>query len=339
MRNAALSGTADETWYSDLRDPRLGQDALRLLLLGLLAVFALTLFITIDVHGDWTFILAFRGVKLCAMVLVAYAIAVSSVLFQTITHNHVLTPSLIGFDALYALIQALAVLGLGEGLAFTGTNSLVPFVFEVAVMVALSCLLFHFVFLGSERNLHKLILAGMIFGLLFRSLANFVMRLIDPNEFLVLQDRLFASFNFVEGNLIWVSATVLLAVSVVAVRMLPSYDVLALGRDTAISLGVNYRRTVMRTLALIAVMVSVSTALVGPITFLGILVSNLAYRLMASGRHRMTLPAAVFIAIVLLVGGQAVLEHVLDLGTSVSVVIEFTGGLIFLYAISRKSHP
>ena len=40
-----------------------------------------------------------------------------------------------------------------------------------------------------------MMLVGIIFGLLFRSLSSFVIRLIDPNEFLVLQDRMFANFT------------------------------------------------------------------------------------------------------------------------------------------------
>jgi iron complex transport system permease protein len=114
------------------------------------------------------------------------------------------------------------------------------------------------------------------------------------------------------------------------------YDVLALGRDIAVNLGVDYRRTLMLTLAAIAVLVSVSTALVGPVTFFGLLVSNLAYQAMGSDRHRHTVPAAVLLSVIFLVGGQTLLERVLGLNTTVSVVIEFLGGLMFLVLILRR---
>ncbi|MEI2414719.1 iron chelate uptake ABC transporter family permease subunit [Orrella sp. JC864] len=291
---------------------------------------------TLGAQGDWSFILAFRGAKLAAMLLVAYAIAVSSVLFQTVTHNRILTPALMGFDALYVLIQALLVLGLGLGYQSPGLDSPLKFLAEVAIMTGMACLLFRWLFTGATHSLHRMMLVGIVFGLLFRSLSSFIMRLIDPNEFMMLQDRMFASFNTIHTGLLGIATVTLLAASALAWRLLPRYDVLALGREIAISLGVDYRRTVMLTLVLIAVMVSVSTALVGPVTFFGLLVSNLAYHIMGSDRHRLTLPAAVLIAVVFLVGGQTLLERVLRFDATVSVVIEFVGGLLFLVLVTRK---
>ena len=137
-------------------------------------------------------------------------------------------------------------------------------------------------------------------------------------------------------ELLPVALAVMGAVSLLLWRMRSRYDVLALGRDIAVNLGVDYRRTLLTTLAAIAALVSVSTALVGPVTFFGLLVSNLAYQLMGSDRHRHTLPAAMLLAVVFLVGGQTLLERVLRLNTTVSVVIEFLGGIVFLALILRR---
>ena len=127
------------------------------------------------------------------MLAVAYAVAVSSVLFQTITHNRILTPAIMGFDALYLLIQALVVYVFGQAAVATG-HPVAAFLLEVGVMTAFACLLFRWLFADAVRSLHLMMLVGIIFGLLFRSLSSFVIRLIDPNEFLVLQDRMFANF-------------------------------------------------------------------------------------------------------------------------------------------------
>ena len=137
-------------------------------------------------------------------------------------------------------------------------------------------------------------------------------------------------------ELLPVALAVMGAVSLMLWRMRSRYDVLALGRDIAVNLGVDYRRTLLATLAAIAALVSVSTALVGPVTFFGLLVSNLAYQLMGSDRHRHALPAAMLLAVVFLVGGQTLLERVLQLNTTVSVVIEFLGGIVFLTLILRR---
>jgi iron complex transport system permease protein len=304
--------------------------------LAALAALTIAAFMLIGANGKWSFVLPFRGAKLAAMVLVAYAIAVSSVLFQTITHNRILTPAIMGFDALYILIQALIVLGLNLDPMGNSMSSASKFGLEVAAMTGFACLLFRWLFTGAVQSLHLMMLIGIIFGLLFRSLSSFVIRLIDPNEFVVLQDRMFATFNTIQTGLLVVAFAAVAAASAVAWRLRHRYDVLSLGRDMAVNLGVDYRRTVMLTLMLIAVMVSVSTALVGPVTFFGLLISNLAYTLMGSDKHRLVLPAAVLLAISLLVGGQALLERVLELNATVSVVIEFVGGLLFLFLVTRK---
>ena len=88
--------------------------AARLALLGLLALLACALFLTLGARGSWSFVLAYRGQKLAALVIVAVAIAVSSVLFQTVSENRILTPALMGFDALYALLQTVLVFTLGS---------------------------------------------------------------------------------------------------------------------------------------------------------------------------------------------------------------------------------
>ena len=305
-----------------------------LILLGVLALTICLLFMTLGAKGSWSFILPFRGAKLAGMLLVAYAIAISTVLFQTITNNRILTPSIMGFDALYALIQTAMVFFLGAQV----TSAIDPrllFAVECSAMVLFSCLLYRWLFSGAVRSLHVLMLVGIIFGILFRSISGFLQRVIDPNEFIVLQDRLFASFNSFDTRLLVLSALLIAAASLAALRLFHTFDILALGRESAIALGVDHRRTTTQILILIAVLVSVSTALVGPVTFFGLLVASLAYQFMPLGLHRFTLPAAVLAAIIALVGGQLVLERLFAFDTAVGIVIEFVGGLVFLFLLVR----
>lgn len=309
--------------------------AWRLALLAALALLCVAGFMTLGANGQWDFVLPFRGGKLAVMLLVAYAVAVSSVLFQTVTHNRILTPAIMGFDALYLLIQSVVVFGFGQA-AGVVSHPVAAFVLEVCAMTAFACLLFRWLFTDAVRSLHLMMLVGIIFGLLFRSLSSFVVRLIDPNEFLVLQDRMFANFNSVRTGLLPIALAAVAVATLLIWRMRRRYDVLALGREIALNLGVDYRRTLLLTLAAIAVLVSVSTALVGPVTFFGLLVSNLAYHAMGSDRHRHTVPAAVLLSVIFLVGGQTLLERVLQLSTTVSVVIEFVGGVMFLALILRR---
>ncbi len=307
------------------------------LMLGILAVLALAAcaaFMVLGAKGQWSFILTFRGTKLAALLLVAYAVAVSTVLFQTVTNNRILTPSVMGFDSLYALIQTCLIVFLGSR-EVSSFDPQLRFLLEVTVMVVFSGFLFRWLFTGGERSIHLLVLVGIIFGIFFRSLSTFMQRVLDPNEFAVLQDMLFASFNTIDKTLLGLSAVIVLGVSLIGLRMLHTFDVLALGRANAINLGLNYRRTVSIILVLIAVLVSVSTALVGPVTFFGLLVVSLAHLLMGSGKHRYLLPASILLAIICLVGGQVILERIFAFDTALSIVIEFLGGIVFIILILR----
>lgn len=308
--------------------------AVRLVILAILAVVAVAVFMTIDAKGQWDFILPFRGKKVVAIMLVGYAIAISTVIFQTITGNRILTPSLMGFDALYMLIQTIAVFALGSG-RLLAIDPRWRFGVEVTAMVVFAGLLSWWLFVRSRRSLHLLLLAGIIFGVMFRSVTNFLQRLIEPNDFAVLQDAGFASFNTIDQTLLVAALGLVLAVTVILLRFVNPLDVLSLGRETAINLGINYQATVTVILVLVTVLVAVSTALVGPVTFFGLLVANLAYLLAGSSRHRYTLAAASLIAIITLVAGQTILERIFSFNGSLSIVIDFAGGIMFIVLLLR----
>lgn len=316
------------------RPIRLTRPALVLGALAVLALASAAAFLAIGARGSWEFVLAFRGRRLLALILVAYAIALSTVLFQTVTENRILTPSIMGFDSLYVLLQTAIVFFFGpQMLALSDPHA--RFAAEVGLMMGFSWLLFRWLFLGEGRSLHLLVLVGIVFGVLFRSLATFMQRLLDPNAFQVLQDALFASFGTVDTTLLGAGYGLVGLVTLALWRLGPAFDVLSLGRAQAINLGVDYRRTVMAILVAVSALVSVSTALVGPVTFFGLLVASLAHGLVGQSRHRFVLPAAALLGVVALVGGQTVLERVFAFDTALSIVVEFLGGLVFIALIVR----
>ncbi len=300
-----------------------------LLALGGLTALSILAFLVWDAKGSWDFVLPFRGRKLWGLCLVAYAIAVSTVLFQTVTGNRILTPALMGFDALYQLVQTSFVFVFG-GFAYLTLPPELRFAVNAGAMIVLALVLFRWLFGREGRSLHLLVLVGIVFGVLFRSVSGLMQRLINPNDFAVLQDAMFASFNAIEPSLLLLATIALALTSLAVLPLLPRLDVLLLGREAAIGLGVDHRRTVSAVLVLVAIMVSVSTALVGPVLFFGLLVANLAYLVVPTHRHAAVLPAAVLLALIGLVGGQAVLEHAFGYDTALAVIIEFVGGLVFL---------
>jgi len=161
--------------------------------------------------------------------------------------------------------------------------------------------------------------------------------LIDPNEFMVVQDRMFASFNNVKTDLLLIATIAVILVSLYSVKLIRYLDVLSLGKDQAVNLGVDYDYVVKRLLVVIAILVSISTALVGPITFLGLLVANVAYQFLNTYRHSYLIIGSVFISIIALLGGQLIVERVFTFDTTLSVIVNFVGGVYFIYLLLKES--
>ena len=299
---------------------------------ALVAVIALYLFW--QMGGSWQFALNLRYVKVLAILVVACCVAYSSVAFQTITHNRILTPSIMGFESVYLLIQTIVVFVYGDN-TYRVLSDWGNFAISIIGMVGFAFLLYLLIYKRGKDNLYLLLLVGVVTGILFNSLSSFMQLLIDPNDFFIVQGKMFASFNKINRNLLGIASVIMLVTLYIGIRLARYLDVLALGRDQAINLGLNYNRMVQLFLALIAVLVSVSTALIGPITFLGLLVTNLTYELFRTYRHRALITACCLVTGITLLGGQFVMERLFNLSIPVSAIINFAGGLYFMYLLLR----
>ena len=305
-------------------------------LAGMAAVLAgaSVLYLTLGAQGNWGFVLPYRGTKLMALIVVAVSVSTATVLFQTITHNRILTPSIMGFDALYVFVLTALVFGMGAQ-SYARLPGIWQFLLVLVLLVLAALVLFGTLLGAARQDLLRMVLTGIIFGVLFRSLSSFLTRMIDPNEYSFVQVSSFARFNQIDTGLLGIAALLSGAVLCAAWNMRHRLDVLALGREAALNLGENPRTGLLQVLLLVGVLVAVSTALVGPVAFLGLLVVSLAHLLTPAARHAILLPSAALIGSVTLVGGQMILERALGLTTPLSVVIDLVGGLVFLGLLLR----
>ena len=301
---------------------------------ALLLLITASLFLFFNMGNNWAFALRLRGVKVAAILIVSCCVAYSSVAFQTITNNRILTPSIMGFESVYLLLQTIIVYMYGDT-TFRVLSSIDNFLLSVASMIGFAFLIYLLIYRKGKNNLYLLLLVGIILGTLFNSLSSFMQLLIDPNDYFIVQGKMFASFNRINRDLLWPSTIVMSLILIAGFRMTRTLDVLALGREQAINLGVSYNRMVQLLLAIIAIMVSVSTALVGPITFLGLLVTNLTYELFRTYRHSVIIAACSLVTAVTLLGGQFVMERLFNLSIPVSAIINLLGGLYFIYLLLR----
>lgn len=306
--------------------------ALILLLLGLIV-----LFMSYQVGWNNEYVLSRRAIRVGTMLVVGTSVAFSSLIFQTISNNRILTPSIMGYESIFILFQTVIVFYYGDK-AFKVISQEENFFYAIILMLLFSVLMYMIMFGKNKKGMYQLLLLGMVMGTLFQTISQFLHVMIDPNEFSIIQNFMFVSFSKMNTSLLGIAAITLIGTIIYSSFYFRYLDVIALGKEHAINLGVNYDQMIKRFMLIISLLVSVSTALVGPITFLGILVSNLTYELFKTRKHRLMLWICALISCSCLLLGQFLVEHVLQFSTTVSIVINFIGGAYFMYLlwITRK---
>lgn len=306
---------------------------LALLVAGL--ALATGLFMVWGLRAPYGFILGLRATKLAALLLVGASVGAATVMFQTVAHNRLLTPGIVGFDALFVLLQTTLVILLG-GVGFVTLPQIPKFLIELLLMTAAAVALFSLVLRRGADDMTRLVLTGVIFGILMRGLSGFMQRILDPSEFAVVQQATYATFGAVDPAQLAIAAPIFLGVLALSIRIAPSLDVAALGRSQSLSLGVDHDRLVLLALTLISLLVAVATALAGPVTFLGLLAASLAAASIGTYRHRILIPAAATVGALILVFGQFIFERLLGFQSTLAVIVEFLGGLLFLFLVLKR---
>lgn len=270
-----------------------------------------------------------------AMAVVAVCQAVATVAFQTVTNNRIITPSIMGFESLYVAIHTSTVYFLGAA-GLNNARTLEMFVVQLVLMVGLSLILYTWLLAGDNPNMHAMLLVGIVLGGGLGSVSTFMQRLLTPSEFDLLTARLFGSVNNADPAYYPLAVPlVLVAVGLMYVNS-RRLNVLGLGRDVAVNLGVSHKKHAVYTLVLVSVLMAVSTALVGPMTFLGFLVATLAYQFADTYDHRYVFPMAALLGYCILAGAYFIMNHIFYAQGVVSIIIELVGGLTFLIVVLRK---
>lgn len=305
----------------------------------LLAVFVvlLILFMSFNIGDNIDYVLKSRSIRLATMLVVGVSVAYASIIFQTITNNKILTPSIMGYESIFILFQTIIVFFYGDR-SFQAITQEQNFFIAVALMMGFSALMYVLIFGKEKNNIFNLLLLGMVLGTLFSTTSSFLQVLIDPNQFSIIQNFMFVSFTKMNTKLLTIAGVTLAATIIYLQVNLKYLDVLALGRAHAVNLGLNYNKLVKRFMIVISLLVSISTALVGPITFLGVLIANLTYEMFSTRKHNKMVWICSLLSCLLIVAAQFLVEHVFSFSTTVSIVINFIGGIYFMYVIlkSRK---
>lgn len=311
----------------------------KLALMVVLVVVAVAAYLFTDVSFAnerlFRYAMKIRIPKLIAMLVTAAAIGGASIVFQSVINNTIVTPCLLGMNSLYTLIHTAVVFVAGSG-SFLVVNGNISFAVDLVLMGVAATIIYSYLFRKTNHNILYVLLIGTVLTSFFGSIQSTLVRVMDPNEYDSLLASLVASFSNINSEII-VFAVLLLAVLIFALRReLALLDVLTLGRDQAVNLGVDYDRAIRRLLLGVALCIAIATAMVGPISFLGLIIANLSRQLLKTYRHSQLIAGSALFGMIVLVGGQMIVEQVFVYAVPVSVFITVGGGIYFLYLLLGK---
>ena len=297
---------------------------LRLLILLLLVLLACAGYMTVGVHFEnpklFAYAMRIRTPKLIAMLITAFAIGSASIVFQSIINNTIVTPCLLGMDQLYSLIHTAVFFVAGSG-SFLAVNANAAFAVDLAIMGAVATVIYSYLFQKTNHNVLYVLLIGTVLTSFFSSIQTTLTRVMDPNEYDTLLTDLVASFSNVNSAILVLSVVVLALVA------------FAFRKDQAINLGVDYDRCIRRLLLGVTLYIATATAMVGPLAFLGLIIANLSRQFLRTYRHSQLITGSVLFGMVVLIGGQLLVERVFVYSVPVSVFITVGGGVYFLYLL------
>ena len=316
------------------------KNIIKLIVIALIAIIIVAAFLFIGVkfhnHKLLRYAMKLRIPKVIAMIITAFAIGAATIIFQSVINNTIVTPCLLGMNALYTLIHTSVVFVLGSG-SILFTNDNLSFLVDLVLMGIIATVVYSWLFKMTGHNVLYVLLVGTVLTSFFSSIQSTLTRVMDPNEYDTLLTSLVASFSNINSEIIIFSVIILALIGVIFRKELALLDVITLGKEQAINLGVDYDRCIRRLLLAVTLCIAVATAMVGPISFLGLIIANISRQLLKTYRHTQLIAGAALMGVIALIGGQFIVERVLVYSISISVFITVAGGIYFLYLILKGS--
>lgn len=274
-----------------------------------------------------------RLVQVIALIVAAVLIALSTTVFQTLTQNRIVTPSLLGFDSIFVVTQTTLVYFMS--MSRFVVDPILNFMVTVVLMVGLTLLMYQTVLKRHKNNILLLSLIGMVIATLASNYASFLQILMNPTEFQTIMSLTSVSVVNIHTTLTFIVLPVAILVSAYFFSKSRVYDVIALGQTHAMNLGIPYQKQTYTDLIFISIAIAITTALVGPLSFLGLIAVNIAKELYNKYHHQAIFILSSFISIIVLILGQTIVE-LLGFRTVVTTFISLFGGIYMIYLIIKE---
>ena len=277
----------------------------------------------------------FRLPKALTALITGAAISVAGLIMQTLFHNPLAGPYVLGVSsgaslgvAIFILAGAIlptAFIESGWGLVISATLG--------AVLVLMMVLAVSF----RVRQAVSLLIVGIMFGQLSGSLVTILQNSSDPDSLKLFVVWTFGSLSAVTWNYMWVMLPIVIIGLTIVFAIQKPLNALLLGENYALGLGVNVVRTRLMIIIAIALLAGATTAFTGPIAFIGMAVPHLVRGLLKTSNHQSTIPGTILVGASLLLLCDIVCQMPANGYTlPINAVSALVGAPIIIWIILRK---
>ncbi len=263
-------------------------------------------------------------------------LAICGVLMQCVTKNPIAEPYILGISS-GASCGAVSIIVLG-GVSSLGINSITSGAFVGSIVSGV--LVFAIgTQMGKTTSTTRLVLTGMAISTIFSALTNLLIYSAKNSN--QAKNALFWTVGSLGGakwEVLLIPSIVLILVIIVSFIMSKSLDILLLGDDSAIILGINVKLIKSIILILATLLTSTLVAITGAIGFIGLVVPHICRTIAGSDHKKLIVLSSLIGAIFLIVSDVLARGLFPPIEIPIGIITALIGGPFFLYLISKKNY-
>jgi len=264
---------------------------------------------------------------------VGAGLAVAGIVFQAVIRNPLVDPYMTG-------VSSGAGLGATLYIVFFSSTVLLSYytmsIFAFAFAVLAFFITFSISKVSGNSNI-SFVLAGVITAMGFGAFTTIIM-LTSENHTHGILGFLYGSFSSISWNIAAVIVIPVLIVSAILMIYSRTFNVVLLGREQSMELGVNYDRFRIVSMLTASFLTAICVAFVGIIGFVGLIVPHLA-RMLLGGDHRMLFPASMVIGALLLSSADVLVKEIINITGAVipiGAITTLIGIPFFVFILKQR---
>lgn len=277
-----------------------------------------------------TILLHVRLPRMLLGFLIGCSLATVGVALQALLRNPLADPYVLGVSSGAALGAAVGVL-FGVGATFLAETALPAcgFAGGLLALVIVYRMATHY----EQLPIHSLLLTGVILNAIFSALIMFITSILEPNRSYGMMAWLMGTLTApTYGGLLGLVAYLSIGLFLLFSQM-RALNILALGEESARTLGVDTERTKRLIFVLTALLTGAVVSVSGMIGFIGMVVPH-AVRLLTGADHRLLLPASALVGGTFLMGADTIARTLISPAEiPVGIITALAGGPFFVYLL------